>query len=384
MARPDLSTVPLVARRAHTTQPDPVRAVAALAEELEADGASAVLLFCNGEYELGRLGSAIAQRFRTPVAACTAAGQVGSNGFEHDGITGVSLTSVDLRMRPHLLSPLSLCQSQAVSLAHEQARSLSSNPDVRSFGVLLTDGLSYGEEYVASALYEALGNVPLVGGSAAASRSHPRPAVYYEGKFLHDVAVLALFETKHLAFETFTMQHFVPSDTKLVVTLADPDRRVVYELDGEPADRAYARALGLGLDALGPRSFACHPLLLDLGDQLFPRAIRARQADGSLSMGAALEEGLVLSIAQSPDPVGALERTLAEVERHVPDPAALLVFDCVLRRIELEARGLDVQVGELMASKRVVGFSSYGEQLGPLHVNHSFTGVALGSRRGLA
>jgi hypothetical protein len=97
-----------------------------------------------------------------------------------------------------------------------------------------------------------------------------------------------------------------------------------------------------------------------------------------------LEEGLVLSIAQSPDPVGALERTLAEVERQVPDPAALLVFDCVLRRIELEARGLDVQVGELMASKRAVGFSSYGEQLGPLHVNHSFTGVALGSRRGMA
>jgi hypothetical protein len=101
-------------------------------------------------------------------------------------------------------------------------------------------------------------------------------------------------------------------------------------------------------------------------------------------MGAALEEGLVLSIAKSLDPVAELTRKLAELERKVPDPATLLVFDCVLRRIELEARGLDVQVGALMAKKRAVGFSSYGEQVGPLHVNHSLTGLALGSQRGRA
>ena len=83
------------------------------------------------------------------------------------------------------------------------------------------DGLSHGEEYVASALYESFGNVPFVGGSAAASQNHPKPAVYFDGQFVHDAAVLALFETKTLAFETFVTQHFVPSETKLVVTLAD-------------------------------------------------------------------------------------------------------------------------------------------------------------------
>lgn len=384
MASTRSATASLSSRRAHTTEPEPARAVAELAAELQAADASAVLLFCSGEYELGSLGAAIARTIRVPVVACTADGQVGANGFERGGITGVSLTSSDLSMRPHLLSPLSLCQSQAVSVSREHARRAQATPGSRSFGILLVDGQTHGEEYVASALYESFGNVPIVGGSAAASRNHPRPAVYHEGRFLHDAAVLALFETQSLVFETFVIQHFVPSETKLVVTRADPDRRLVYELNGEPAARAYAAALGVLSSELATHHFACHPLLLDLAEQLFPRAVRGQLPNGSLSMAAALEEGLVVSIARSPDPLAAITRTLSEVERQVPNAAALLVFDCVLRRVELEARGLDAQVGELMARKQAVGFSSYGEQLGPLHVNHSLAGVALGTQRGLA
>lgn len=373
---------PLLVRRAHTTLQSPAQAVAALADELDA-GASAVLLFCSGDYALDKLGSAIARTFSAPVAACTSAGQVGANGFERGGITAVSLSSADLRMRPCLLSPLSLCQSQTASLAREQAERAAATPGLRSFGVLLVDGLSLWEEYVASALYEALGNVPVVGGSAAAARQgQARPAVYHAGKFLEGAAVLALFETQSLNFETFATQHFEPSERKLVITLADPDKRIVYELNGEPAAHAYAKALGVASGDLAPQHFACSPLLLNMGEQLLPRAIRGQNADGSLNLAGAIEEGLVVSIASSPDPIGALRRTLAEVERRVPEAEVLLVFDCVLRRIELETRGLDEQVGQLMAQKGAVGFNSYGEQVGPLHVNHTLTGIALGTQRG--
>lgn len=378
MGTSDSSPASIRARRAYSNDPNPVRAVAALSEQLEATQASCVLLFCSGQYELGPLGIAIERGLPGPVAGCTSAGQIGAGGFERGGITGVSLSSSDLSMRPLLLSPLSLCQSQAVGLAREQARRMAANPGMRSFGILLVDGLSLWEEYVASALYEALGNVPVVGGSAPPSPNHPQPAVYHAGKFARGAAVLALFETRSLAFETFVTQHFVPSDTKLVITLADPDRRLVYEINGEPAARAYAHALGIETEQLGARDFACHPLLLDMGDQLLPRAIRSHHPDHSLSMACAVEEGLVVSIAKGTDPLAALERSFAEVERRVPDPAACLVFDCLFRRIELEAHGLDGKVGELFARKGAVGFSSYGEQLGPLHVNHTLTGLALG------
>jgi hypothetical protein len=49
-----------------------------------------------------------------------------------------------------------------------------------------------------------------------------------------------------------------------------------------------------------------------------------------------------------------------------------------LRRLELEQRGLDGAVGAFLATQKVVGFSTYGEQFNALHVNQTFTGVALG------
>ena len=171
MGTTDRNAAKLRARRAYSDDPTPVRAVAALAEQLEATQASCVLLFCSGQYDLGQLGAAIEKGFSVPVAACTSAGQIGAGGFERGGITGVSLSHGDLVMRPLLLSPLSLCQSQAVGLAREQARRSAANPGTRSFGVLLVDSSSLWEEYVASALYEALGNVPVVGGSAAPSQN---------------------------------------------------------------------------------------------------------------------------------------------------------------------------------------------------------------------
>jgi hypothetical protein len=371
----------LHALRAHTTELDPALAVATLRRELEADSASAVLLFCSDDYDLERLGPAIADSFAAPVAACTSAGQIGAGGFERGGISGVSLRSGDLAMHPHLLAPLSLCQSQAQSIGRQHAARAEHRAGLRSFGVLLVDGSSMYEEFVASALYEALGNVPIVGGSAAPRAQRQHAGVYHAGRFHESAAVVALFETRSLNFGTFAAQHFVPSNKKLVITRADPERRIVYEINGEPAARAYANALQLDEASLEQLHFACHPLLLDLGEQLFPRAIRAKNADGSLLLACAIEEGLVVSVADSLDPVATLELTLAKLNERVPSPEVLLVFDCVLRRIELEARGLDVRVGELLARRGAAGFSGWGEQLGPLHTNHTLTGIALAAPR---
>lgn len=369
----------LKALRAHTREHDPTVATQALRRQLEADAASAVLLFCSGDYDLQQLGPAIAQAFQAPVLACTAAGQIGASGFERGGITGVSLHSEDLAMQPYLLSPLSLCQSQAVGIARQHAAR--AKPGLRSFGVLLVDGLSMWEEFVASALYESLGNVPVVGGSAAARAPGGEVAVYHAGRFHKGAAVIGLFETSTLAFDTFAAQHFVPGPKKLVITLADPDRRIVYEINGEPAARAYAKALGINEAALSHRHFACHPLLLDLGTQQLPRGIRGRSPDGSFVLACAIEEGLVVSIAESTDPISTLEAALDDVAARVGQPEVLLVFNCVLRRLELEARGLDAPVGQLLRERGAVGFSGYGEQLGPMHTNHTLTGIALGAAR---
>jgi hypothetical protein len=60
---------------------------------------------------------------------------------------------------------------------------------------------------------------------------------------------------------------------------------------------------------------------------------------------------------------------------------ALLVFSCLGRHWEAAARNLDRELAGAYAHYGAVGCQSFGEQSGMLHVNHTLTGLAIGSPR---
>jgi len=66
-----------------------------------------------------------------------------------------------------------------------------------------------------------------------------------------------------------------------------------------------------------------------------------------------------------------LRQELGEIE-------AVIGFDCVLRYVEMEQRQLLTDISRIMANNRVVGFNTYGEQFGMMHMSQTFTGIALG------
>ena len=49
--------------------------------------------------------------------------------------------------------------------------------------------------------------------------------------------MFAVFETS-LPFTTLKLEHFLPTDKKLVTTSADSSRRLVHEINGIPAAEA--------------------------------------------------------------------------------------------------------------------------------------------------
>ena len=55
----------------------------------------------------------------------------------------------------------------------------------------------------------------------------------------------------------------------------------------------------------------------------------------------------------------------------------VLGCDCILRFLEAQELGLRTRVGEIMVANNVIGFATYGEQFNAMHVNQTFTGVAL-------
>ncbi|QID18928.1 histidine kinase [Nitrogeniibacter mangrovi] len=357
---------------------DPRQAVAELAAAFGPGTLDAVIFFCSPDYVLGELGSALQDTFVCPTTGCTAAGQIGADGFEHTGILGVGFRGGGLRLQPYPITPLADHAHRAVRIAEAVRERGAAHPDLSRFGLLLVDGLSMLEERLVASLYQAVGNMPIVGGSAGDDLRFESTHVYDgAGRFLSDAAVFCLVECD-APIQPMKVQHFHPTATELVITAADPERRIIYEMNGEPAAVAYAEALGLTPDALTAEVFSCHPLVLSFGQEPYVRSVQQIGADMSLTCYCAIEEGLIVTIGAAVDPLETLQTAFSELRRAMPEPALILACDCILRRLEFEGEGIDAAVGRLMAANRVFGFSTYGEQFNGVHVNQTFTAVAIG------
>jgi hypothetical protein len=362
--------------QAITVATDADEAVRALAEEIGSEPISALLIFVYWGYDLPRLASALEQAFDCPIIGCTTAGQISARGFQREGITAVALRGETISVTPYLIKPLDRHIEQAERIA-EGLRLRPLDPGFRRFGLLLVDGLSLMEEQLAASLYQALDDVPLIGGSAGDDLSFRESFVYFNGHFHDAAAVFAVFETSQ-PFVTFKTQHFEATEKRLVTTTVDAPTRTILELNGEPAAITYARTIGVPVETLSPRVFSQHPFLLRIGGEQLIRSIQSVNPDLSLTCYCAIEEGLVLSIAQASDPLMTLELAFESMRTAVPEPALVIACDCILRRLQFEDEAIDEDVGRFFAEHGVVGFSTYGEQFNAVHVNQTFAGIAIG------
>lgn len=342
-----------------------------------------VLFFCSPQYDLKALARELRRRFgSTPLVGCTTAGEITPFGYIDGSITGIGLTAPDFITVSELIRDLrhftindgdKLVQS-ALSRLDSRVRD---RPQGTTFAFLMIDGTSRQEERVISALYGALGEIPLLGGSAGDDLSFRHTYIFKDGAFYEHGAVLLLVHTRH-PFRPFKTEHFQSTDKKMVVTAADSDRRVVRELNAEPAAQEYARVIGQKRRDLNPVVFAAHPLIVRVGGEYHVRSIQQANADGSLSFFCAIDEGIVLTVAKSGDIVADLESFMDEIHRQLGGLQVIIGCDCILRRLEIERKQVKGEISKILLENKVIGFSTYGEQYNSMHVNQSFTGVAIG------
>ncbi|WP_209781810.1 nitric oxide-sensing protein NosP [Azospirillum agricola] len=348
-----------------------------------------VVVFCAPHYDLTALADALAVQFGTvPVIGCTTAGEIGPGGYSVGAVVAVGFPSEDFTVVTALVDHVDrfeIADSTVIarSLLTRRDRALAARPvpmgETGSFAMLLIDGLSMSEETVVSALHNAMIDIPLFGASAGDDMHFERTFVLHEGAFHPNAAVVALFTTTR-PFTVFRTQHFVSSDRKMVVTGADPQRRIVTEINAEPAGREYARLVGLEGEPLTPMIFASHPVVVRVGGQYHVRSIQKVNDDESLTFFCAIDEGIVLTVAEGVDPVANFDALMDGIESEVGPPDLILGCDCILRRLEMEQRQLGAVMAERLTRHRVVGFCAYGEQVNGMHVNQTFTGVAIGGR----
>lgn len=314
----------------------------------------------------------------TPVIGCTTAGEITEIGYDEGSIVAIGFPSSLFAARVVLIDDLDDLEPQKVidRIVRQRLMLTESEPGMpNGFSFLLVDGLSLKEDVLTAAISPALAEMPVFGGSAGDGTTFRRTLVAAEGRVAQNAAVLTLLRTRCEA-RVFSHNHLQPEGTRMVVTDADPDRRIVKTINAEPAAREYARIVGKNPDQLDPFTFAAHPVVVRIGDENHVRAIQQVNAAGELVFFSAIDEGMVLTLAQAMDMPEHLNARLSDLSDE-SEPDVILACDCILRRIEALQNQQTVAVSGILTRHNVIGFSTYGEQIGPLHVNQTMTGVAL-------
>ena len=351
----------------------------ALARGLGPGPFACVFLFVSPEADLPALAASLPAAFgATPVIGCTTAGEITGAGYAEGEIVAVGLPAAMFLATPRLIPDLGRIDGQGVigRLIRDRQAMARARPDWEGeFAFLMVDGLSVREDEVASNLARGLGPVPLFGGSAGDGTRFRATFILYQGQILQNAAVVTLIRTA-ARVRVFSLDHLRPTAARMVVTEADPARRIVRAINAEPAAREYARILGKDPGQLTPFTFAAHPVVVRIGGTHHVRAIQQVDANGDLVFFSAIDEGVVLTLAEPQDMAAHLAGELAALRGAGPAPA-LLACDCILRRLEALEKQKTGALSAILRAHGVVGFSTYGEQVNSMHVNQTMTGVAL-------
>lgn len=367
---------------AWTSAESPEAAVAAIAEVVDPSDLGQLLVFFSQPYQAEALSQALSEAFPgVPVAGCSTSGEITPAGFSERSVLVVAFPKTDFRFVSRVIPEV---RALSVERATEAVQALRQGLDrvngkryQNLFAVSLIDGLSRCEEAIVSAIAWALGDIPLVGGSAGDGLTLSGTSLLHDGQVHRGAALLLLVETAH-PVRSFYCDHFEPTETKLVVTSSDASTRTVYELNAEPAAQEYASSVGLEPSSLAPMSFAAHPVTVRIGGDYYCRSIQRVNDDGSLSFFCAIDDGVVLTVAEPRDMVKSMEAELEHLDTAIGGVDFVLGFECVLRRLDAENRQVKHKVSDLYRRYHVVGFHTYGEQYNAMHLNQTFTGVAIG------
>lgn len=362
---------------------DAKSAAAELAGNLLGEDLGFVLFFCSAEYDLDSLAEAINEEFgSTPIAGCTTSGELTPDGYGQGCITAIGFCSQNFSIAATVIEELEhFSFLEAQNLVSDLVKECQSNNIApikgHSFALTLVDGLSSLEERILLTLNSVFGSIPNFGGSAGDDEHLAHTHVFCNGRFRADSAVIILVNTL-CKFDVFSTHHMIRGGERLVVTKADCEQRRVYELNAEPAALEYARAIGVDVKDLNSKVFALRPIGVRIGDEYYVRSIQKVHDDLSLTFYCAVESGIVMTVLEPVDILDDLQHEFVRIRAALGEPQLTIGCDCFLRRLELEHLGLKEHASGILRKNKVIGFNTYGEQIGGMHINQTFTGVTIG------
>jgi hypothetical protein len=340
------------------------------------------VLFCSPGYDLARIGSALQRVGMRQVIGASASRVIGADGVLASGITGFQLPGSRFRVADNLIENVAGFAPpdvrEAVKLLRARLNVEGNCPPSHLFGMLLVDSEARCEERLIASLGIELAGIPIAGGSSGdvyfnpSGSGSPAPHILHGGRAYKGAAVFCLIASDQ-PVRALSHNHYIPGRRRVVITAADPSKRMVLEINGYPAREGYASACGLKNHPRLSSDFASYPLMIRIGGEYFARGVQRVNDDGSLEFACAMEPGMVLTVARSGDMVQRLQKMFEMCEPVFGAPELIIAFECSARVADMERRGLTREISSLFRQNSVVGFATLGEQYNTIHANNSFT-----------
>ncbi len=319
-----------------------------------------------------------------PRAVCIGASMIGgwssSNALE-TGITAMSLSSEEVdetfvSFREGVKKDPKGAAREVIEDLKRKIGRRQVNPE-DYLGIVLFDGLCLGEEVIRELTVEDGFVFPIIGGAAADQLDFKTTFIACDDRLSGD-GVLVLVMKMRIPFYYNHYVHYVPTGHSFVVTRAEPSRRIVWEIDGQPAAPYYARLLGLK-DAAELRHghFARNPLGVVIGDTVYARSPNAVMEGTGLQFYCYIEAGTRVSMLKQGDILDNARKALEEARDYVPNLQGAILFNCVLRYLEMKELNKLKDFNDVFKPLDFIGFNTYGEELFTHH-NQTLTAVFFG------
>ena len=324
--------------------------------------------------------AALGERYpAAQVVGCTTAGEFIERDGSVGGVSAMALPASPARAAHAVVADFRGgvergIRDAATRLGRLVGADLATLDAKRYVGIVLFDGLHMREEAANEALGAVAPQLAFVGGSAGDDLAFKETRVFHGSESSADGAVLLLLEMA-VPF-TFTKScSFEPTRHRFTITRADEANRVVYELDGRPVLDVYAEVVSATPATLGPEIFMTHPVGMMLDGEAWIRSPQQALPDGGLKFYCRITEGSEIHVMRSTDLVGETRDAMTRAVREVGGRASgAILFNCILRRLELDATKAHEGFRDALLGIPTVGFHTYGETYVG-HVNQTCTGI---------
>jgi len=353
------------------------------ANNSEKSSIKALTFFASSNYNSAELIAAMNEIFpNTQVFGCSTAGEIISGnacnkgGMYSNSIVAMAFTDeivedikvevVDELKNLNLMPAIKSFEDYYQSPFHKL-------DDTKYFGLIYMDGLSCKEETILETLGDYT-NVVFVGGSAGDDLKFEKTIIYANGKYYDNAAVLVLIKSK-VGFSFEKIQSFIPTEHTVTATKVDEDNRIIYELDNKPAAEVYANILNTTVED-APNHFADACLGLMIDDKPYIRSIQKMIDNKALLMYCNVKNNAELKIVKAGNIIADTKKSIEDFKNKYKSISGMLIFDCILRRIELQNKNLLDDYMTVCSDIPTVGFSTYGEALIG-HINQTATFLVL-------